>query len=106
VPATSWRAGGARCGWVAPILEKLPPIAGRNANDAGTNVVGYLTQSQGFSVFVMDDGAVYQTYSTGARGVEFLMGYYGILDRAPNGRDEGDVFQLWLHRHDEYEQPL
>jgi predicted dithiol-disulfide oxidoreductase (DUF899 family) len=35
-------------------------------------------------------------------GVEFLMGYYPILDRAPKGRDEGDGFQLWIHRHDEY----
>ena len=28
------------------------------------------------------------------------MGYYPILDRA--GRDEGDGFQLWIRRHDEY----
>jgi predicted dithiol-disulfide oxidoreductase (DUF899 family) len=30
------------------------------------------------------------------------MGYYGILDRVPKGRDEGDAFQLWIRRHDEY----
>jgi predicted dithiol-disulfide oxidoreductase (DUF899 family) len=40
--------------------------------------------------------------STGARGVEFLMGYYPILDRAPKGRDEDDGFQLWIRPHDEY----
>jgi predicted dithiol-disulfide oxidoreductase (DUF899 family) len=90
-------------GWAEPILDRLPPIAGRNASDSGTDVVGYLTQSQGFSVFVLDDGAVYHTYSAGARGVEFLMGYYGILDRSPKGRDEVDGFQLWLRPHDEYE---
>jgi predicted dithiol-disulfide oxidoreductase (DUF899 family) len=89
--------------WVAPILEALPPIADRNASESGTDVVGYLTQSQGFSAFVLDNGAVYHTYSTGARGVEFLMGYYGILDRAPKGRDEGDAFQVWIRRHDEYD---
>jgi predicted dithiol-disulfide oxidoreductase (DUF899 family) len=88
--------------WVAPILEALPPIADRNASESGTDVVGYLTQSQGFSSFVLDNGVVYHTYSTGARGVEFLMGYYGILDRVPKGRDEGDAFQLWIRRHDEY----
>ena len=88
--------------WVAPILEALPPIAERNAGESGTDVVGYLTQSQGFSSFVLDKGSVYHTYSTGARGVEFLMGYYGILDRVPKGRDEGDAFQLWIRRHDEY----
>jgi predicted dithiol-disulfide oxidoreductase (DUF899 family) len=30
------------------------------------------------------------------------MGYYGILDRTPKGRDEGDAFQVWIRRHDEY----
>jgi predicted dithiol-disulfide oxidoreductase (DUF899 family) len=89
--------------WVAPIIDQLPPIAARNANDAGTDVVGYLTQSQGFSAFILDDRAVYHAYSTGARGVEFVMGYYGILDRAPKGRDEGDGFQLWIRPHDEYD---
>jgi predicted dithiol-disulfide oxidoreductase (DUF899 family) len=88
--------------WVVPMLERLPPIAGRNASESGTDIVGYLTERQGFSAFALDDGALYQTYSTGARGVEFLMGYYGILDRAPKGRDEGDAFQVWIRRHDEY----
>jgi predicted dithiol-disulfide oxidoreductase (DUF899 family) len=88
--------------WVEPILEQLPPIAGRNADDSGTDIVGYLTERQGFSVFVLDDGVVYLTYSTGARGVEFLMSYYGFLDRTPTGREEGDRFQLWIRRHDEY----
>jgi predicted dithiol-disulfide oxidoreductase (DUF899 family) len=87
---------------IAPVLEGLPPIAEQNANASGTDVTSYLTEAQGFSAFVLGDGAVYQTYATGARGVEFLYGYYGILDRAPKGRDEGDAFQLWIRRHDEY----
>ncbi|HXV57357.1 MAG TPA: DUF899 domain-containing protein [Gaiellaceae bacterium] len=89
--------------WVEPVREQLPPIVGRNASEAGTDVVGYLTESPGFSAFALADGAVYHTYSTARRGVEFLMGYYPILDRAPRGRDEDDGFQLWLRRHDEYE---
>jgi predicted dithiol-disulfide oxidoreductase (DUF899 family) len=89
--------------WVAPMVEQLPPIAARNARETGTDLVGYLTEGFGFSAFVLDDGAVYQTYSTTGRGVEFLMGYYGILDRAPKGRDEGEAWQLWIRRHDEYE---
>ena len=87
---------------IAPILESLPPIVEHNASETGTDVFGYLTESPGFSAFVLDDGAVYQTYQTGARGVEFLMSYYPILDRAPKGRDEGDAFQVWLRRRDEY----
>ena len=89
--------------WAEPVLDQLPPIAARNAIETGTDIVGYLTESFGFSVFVLDDGDVYQTYSAGGRGVEFLMGYYPILDRAPKGRDEGDGFQLWIRRHDEYD---
>jgi predicted dithiol-disulfide oxidoreductase (DUF899 family) len=88
--------------WVAPMVDQLPPIAARNAGESGIDVVGYLTESQGFSAFVLDDGFVYHTYSTGDRGVEFVMGYYPILDRAPKGRDEGDAFQVWIRRHDEY----
>jgi predicted dithiol-disulfide oxidoreductase (DUF899 family) len=89
--------------WVASNLEKLPPIAARNARETGTDLVGYLTESFGFSVFAQDNGDVYHTYSTGGRGVEFLMSYYAILDRAPKGRDEGQGFQLWIRRHDEYD---
>jgi predicted dithiol-disulfide oxidoreductase (DUF899 family) len=87
---------------VAPIESELPPIAAHNASATGTDIVGYLTQLFGFSAFVRDDGAVYHTYSTTGRGVEFLMGYYPILDHAPKGRDEGDEWQVWIRRHDEY----
>ena len=81
----------------------LPPIVGHNARSSGTDAVGYMTESPGFSTFVRDEGTVYHAYSTTWRGLEFLMGYYPILDRAPNGRDEGEAWQLWLRRHDEYD---
>jgi predicted dithiol-disulfide oxidoreductase (DUF899 family) len=55
------------------------------------------------SAFALDGGVVYQTYSTGARGLERLLGFYGLLDWAPKGRDEGDTPELWIRRHDEYE---
>jgi predicted dithiol-disulfide oxidoreductase (DUF899 family) len=88
---------------IAPMLEAgAPPIVDRNAQASGTDAVGYLTEGQGLSAFALEEGAVYHAYSTGARGVEFLMGYYGILDRAPRGRDECDAFQMWIRRHDEY----
>jgi predicted dithiol-disulfide oxidoreductase (DUF899 family) len=90
--------------WVTPVLGQLPPIASRNARQTGTDVAGYLTEGFGFSVFIRDAGAVYQTYSTTGRGVEFLMGYYGVLDRMPKGRDEGEAWQTWIHRHDEYDR--
>jgi predicted dithiol-disulfide oxidoreductase (DUF899 family) len=87
----------------APMLEAgTPPILEHLASATGTDVVGYLTQGPGFSSFVREDGTVYHTYSTTARGLEFLMGYYPILDRAPKGRDEHDTSQVWIRRHDEY----
>jgi predicted dithiol-disulfide oxidoreductase (DUF899 family) len=87
----------------APMLEAgPPPVLDHNARSTGTDVTGYLSQGPGFSVFVLDDGTAYQTYGTTARGLEFLMGYYGILDRAPKGRDEGGESQIWIRRHDEY----
>jgi predicted dithiol-disulfide oxidoreductase (DUF899 family) len=79
----------------------LPPIVEQNARATGTHVVGYLTESPGFSAFALDDGTVYHAYLTTWRGVEFLMGCYPILDHAPKGRDEGEAWQLWIRRHDE-----
>jgi predicted dithiol-disulfide oxidoreductase (DUF899 family) len=81
----------------------LPPIVEQNARATGTDVGGYMTESPGFSTFAKNDDAVYHTYSTTWRGLEFLMSYYPILDHAPKGRDEGEDWQLWLRRHDEYE---
>jgi predicted dithiol-disulfide oxidoreductase (DUF899 family) len=81
----------------------LPPIAAHNARATGTEIVNYISEGFGFNAFAREDGIVYHTYSTTARGVEFLMGYYPILDRAPKGRDEGDVWQVWIRRHDEYD---
>jgi predicted dithiol-disulfide oxidoreductase (DUF899 family) len=80
----------------------LPPIAPQNAAATGTDVLEYISEIPATSAFKLEDGAVYQTYATTWRGVEFLMGYYPILDRAPKGRDEGEAFQTWIRRHDEY----
>ena len=42
----------------------MPPIVEHNADSTGTDIVGYLTESPGFSTFVLDDGSLYHTYST------------------------------------------
>ena len=80
----------------------FPPVVAQNARAAGTDIAGYLTESPGFSAFVRDGDEIYHTYSTTWRGLEFVMTYYPILDRAPKGRDEGEDWQLWIRRHDEY----
>jgi predicted dithiol-disulfide oxidoreductase (DUF899 family) len=65
----------------------------------GTDVATYTRERPGMSAFALEDGAVYHTYSTYARGVDGLWGMYQWLDRAPKGRNETG---LWWRRHDEY----
>jgi predicted dithiol-disulfide oxidoreductase (DUF899 family) len=55
----------------------------------------------GMSAFALDDGVVYHTYSAYARGFDALWTLWQWLDRAPLGRNEGDL--SWFRRHDEYE---
>jgi predicted dithiol-disulfide oxidoreductase (DUF899 family) len=80
-----------------------PPVIDEVAAMCGTDLAGYMTEGPGLSAFALSDGIVYQTYATTARGVEPLMGDYGLLDRAPKGRNEGDPPEFWFRRHDEYE---
>jgi predicted dithiol-disulfide oxidoreductase (DUF899 family) len=77
------------------------PIA-EQAAMTGTTPAGYMQEAPGVSAFALADDVVYHTYSSYARGGEFLMQYYAILDRAPKGRNEGDPPELWIRRHDEY----
>jgi predicted dithiol-disulfide oxidoreductase (DUF899 family) len=67
----------------------------------GTDVATYTRERPGMSAFVLEDGVVYHTYSTYARGLDGLWGMYQWLDRAPKGRNETGI---WWRRHDEYEQ--
>ncbi len=84
------------------IRENLPLITTQNATATGTDLEGYFSEGHGVSTFARESGTVYHCYSSYARGTEFLMGYYAILDRAPKGRNEGDQPMSWLRRHDEY----
>lgn len=94
---------------LGPALDDPPPGLRRLATETGTDVLEYLAEAPAptSTAFVLDDGVVYHAYSTQGRGVEFLMGYYPILDRSPNGRDEGGSpapdSMIWIRRHDEYE---
>ncbi len=83
--------------------ENLPLVSTQNARSTGTNLEGYFSEGHGVSTFAREGDTVYHCYSSYARGTEFLMGHYAILDRAPKGRNEGDQPMSWLRRHDEYE---
>ncbi len=54
------------------------------------------------SAFVLENGVVYHTYSTFARGLDGLWSMYQWLDRAPRGRNESFDDEPWLRHHDKY----
>lgn len=77
---------------------------GKGAEDlfaamSGTDAATYHRDRPGLSAFVLEEGVVYHTYSTYARGLDVLWGAYQWLDRAPRGRNETGP---WWRRHDEY----
>jgi predicted dithiol-disulfide oxidoreductase (DUF899 family) len=89
---------------LAPFLAgDIPPAVVQMAAACGTDPAGYVAEGPALSAFALSDGVVYQTYSTTARGLEVMMGFYPLLDRVPKGRDEAGSTEFWLRRHDEYE---
>ena len=61
----------------------------------------------GASVFYTDeDGAIYHTYSTYARGLDAIVGTYQWLDLVPKGRDEAGLTHTmeWVRHHDRYDE--
>jgi predicted dithiol-disulfide oxidoreductase (DUF899 family) len=81
----------------------VPQAVAQLAATCGTNAPTYARDRPGVSAFVREDGVVYHTYSTYARGVDGIWGMYQWLDRAPRGRNETGV---WWRRHDEYDKRL
>jgi predicted dithiol-disulfide oxidoreductase (DUF899 family) len=88
-----------------PAFEARPDQEGGGASKfaamCGTDTATYIRDRPGMSAFVLEDGVIYHTYSTFARGVDGIWGVYPWLDRAPKGRNESS---LWWRRHDEYDQ--
>ena len=97
------RAGGVEYNYRRgghPIQQATAPEAVRQfAASCGTDAPTYTRDRPGMSAFAVQDGAIYHTYSTYARGLDALWGMYPWLDRAPLGRNEGTP---WWKRHDEY----
>lgn len=83
-----------------PILPTAEGAPGGFAAMCGVNLPTFLREMPGMSAFAMEDGEVYHTYSTYARGLDALWGAYQWLDRAPLGRNEEGG--IWWKRRDEY----
>ena len=80
--------------------DTAPEEGKKIAASTGTDWATYTQEAPGMSAFVQNDGILYHTYSSYARGLDGLWGIYQWLDRAPLGRNENE---FWMHRHDEYD---
>ena len=85
-------------------FRKEDIAAGRAAYNFGSQVMEKSEDAHGTSIFVKDEnGDVYHTYSTYARGDEVLLGAFSWLDLTPKGRNETGGTMSWVRRHDEYD---
>ncbi len=80
-------------------LTPAPEPVVQFATSCGTDAPSFSRDRPGMSAFVREDGVLYHTYSTYARGLDGLWGAYQWLDRASKGRNEAGI---WWRRHDEY----
>jgi predicted dithiol-disulfide oxidoreductase (DUF899 family) len=103
--AEQQREGGVeynyRRGGHAMDATPAPEPVAQFAATCGTDALTYARDRPGMSAFVLEDGIVYHTYSTYARGLDGIWGMYQWLDRAPKGRNETGV---WWRRRDEYDR--
>jgi predicted dithiol-disulfide oxidoreductase (DUF899 family) len=76
------------------------PVVAQFAASVGTDTPTYTLDRPGVSAFVRENGVLYHTYSSYARGVDAIWSMYPWLDRAPKGRNESAG--PWWRRHDEY----
>lgn len=88
--AIAWRGG----------QQGGEPAENKFAAMCGTDASTFHRDRPGMSTFVREDGVIYHTYSTYARGLDGLWGAYQWLDRAPKGRNETGP---WWRHHDAYD---
>jgi predicted dithiol-disulfide oxidoreductase (DUF899 family) len=116
-PLATLQACSARFGWSFPWVSSAPSQFNRDfgvtfdgseeqpAYNFGT-IAHRAGEAPGASAFLRgDDGAVYHTYSTYARGLDALNPAYAWLDLAPRGRDEERLAwsMEWLRLRDRYD---
>ena len=68
-------------------------------------LAAYGEEAPGASAFVKNDGQVFHTYSTYARGLDILLPMYNWIDLTAKGRDEAGMkphAMAWVRHHDRY----
>jgi predicted dithiol-disulfide oxidoreductase (DUF899 family) len=120
-PLSKLQAFERRMGWTFPWVSSLASDfnfdyqasftpASRERGEAYYNYTlgdPGMPNREGISVFYRDEqGAIFHTYSTHARGIDMVNGAYHFLDLTPKGRDEADHDdpQYWVRHHDRYEE--
>ncbi len=97
------RDGGIEYNYTREAAWKPSARTGAGAEDifgTGVDMPTFLRERPGVSAFALEDGVVYHTYSSYARGLDGLWNMWQWLDRAPKGRNESGH---WWRRHDEYD---
>ena len=98
-----------RMGWAMPWYSSFD-----NDFNGDFGLTEVEEEKSGLSVFLLDDGNVYRTYFTKARGDETLGTVWSLLDLTPFGRQEtwenspegcpqSSAYDWWRH-HDKYNQ--
>jgi len=117
-PYATFEAYRKRMGWSLPVYSSVGSdfnfdyhvsVAPDRLNDGKAeynyrdgDARDWPSESPGVSVFTLQDGKVFHTYSTYARGLDMLNVGYHYLDIVPKGRDEATAGPMWIHRRDEY----
>ncbi|WP_078060119.1 MULTISPECIES: DUF899 domain-containing protein [Gracilibacillus] len=98
-----------RMGWKIPWYSSY--ATDFNQDFGATTETG---ETHGYSVFLLENNQIYHTYSTWARGVEYLGSNWSYLDITPFGRQElwedsppgvvqSQTYEWWNY-HDRYEE--
>ena len=118
-PYPKLRAYWDRMGWQSPVLSSHGSAFNADMGvsftpeqlEAGEQVYNWRKggfggpEAPGLSVFAAENGKLYRTYATFARGLDMLNGAYHLMDMLPKGRDEDALpfTMAWLRRRDAYE---
>jgi predicted dithiol-disulfide oxidoreductase (DUF899 family) len=88
---------------VSKWADQVPSGVDQFAAATGNDRIGYFTEGPGLTVFAREGEDAYLAYTGSARSLEVIMTYYGILDRVPKGRDDGEQPDpFWIRHHDRY----
>ena len=117
-PLAKLKAFAERMGWTHEWVSSAQSdfnfdfgVSFAEQGDAGEATYNYAPKKMpgeelpGISVFIKDDsGAIFNTYSCYARGLDTVNATYRLLDLTPRGRDEGGLpySMSWVRLKDEY----